>query len=311
MLPEVVELAVVGTGLGMLRSGVVLVGKSPTFWDSTQWGVAPRPFLDSPALAYANAIAAWTREETKPEWVADMVAELRRPAQNSLKFLFKTGDSFFQPSQKQQRLGQPPNRWWELAASQSPSSQLIALRHLEAGSRLTDQQESLLLEKLGSSNRAIVLYSIAAVERMAIEQPSVLGDRLVQELRTLSDHRDDEIRAKAMCSITRLDKMDEITVEVASHMLESNVRHVLFAGGYALSTLDSVSDSILTLANRSFVRSLQACDYEFVGLFAAAFHRWLDDPKSHVEQLLVDSPEYLPVALDALEPRPDQLVSIA
>ena len=101
-----------------------------------------------------------------------------------------------------------------------------------------------------------------------------------------------------MCSLTRLDKLDEVTIDVASNMLESNLRHVVFAGTYALSTLDSISDHTLRLVDRGFVRALQACDYEFVELFAMAYRRWLDNSQSHVEELLSDSPEYLPVALD-------------
>ena len=43
---------------------------------------------------------------------------------------------------------------------------------------------------------------------------------------------------------------------------------------------------------------------------AAAYNRWLDDPPSHIQDMLQDSPEYLPIALDALQQVPEQLVSI-
>ena len=310
ILPELVELAVVGTGLGMLRNNVGLVGKSASFWDSTQWGVAPRPFLDTQTLAYANAIAAWAREDKTPEWARDLIGELKRPMQNSLKFLFKTNDSFFQPSKRQALLGQSQRHWWKLAASASPSQQVVAIRHLQSDKKLSDWQESLLLEKLNSANRAIVLHAIAAAERMSISHRPIANESVVRELRMLADHRDDEVCAKAMCSLTRLAKLDETTVDVASNMLESNLRRVIFAGAYALSSLDSIPDQTLLLVDRRFVRALQACDYEFVGLFATAYNHWLDDPRSHVQDLLQDSPEYLPVALDALQHDPDQLVSI-
>jgi hypothetical protein len=309
ILPELVELAVVGTGLGMLRNNIGLVGKFGSFWDSTQWEVAPRPFLDSQTLAYANAIAAWTREDKTPEWARD-IGELKRPMQNSLKFLFKTNDSFFQPSKMQALLGQSQSQWWELAASASPSQQVIAIRHLQSDKKLSDWQESLLLEKLDSANRAIVLHAIAAAERMSVSHRPIANEPVVRELRMLADHRDDEVSAKAMCSLTRLAKLDEVTVDVASNMLESSLRHVIFAGAYALSSLDSIPDHALLLVDRGLVRALQACDYEFVGFFARAYNRWLDDPRSHVQDLLQDSPEYLPVALDALQHEPDQLISI-
>jgi hypothetical protein len=226
------------------------------------------------------------------------------------KCRFKTKDSFFQPSKGQALLGQSQSQWWKLAASESPSQQLVALRHLQSDKELSDGQESLLLEKLRSANHAIVLHAIAAAERMSVNHRPIAGESVVRELRTLADHRDDEVCAKAMCSLTRLAKLDETTVEVASNMLASNVRHVVFAGLHALASLDSIPDPTLSLVDRGFVRALRACDYEFVGLFATAYNRWIDDPRSHVEDLLQDSPEYLPVALDALQHDPKQLVSI-
>jgi hypothetical protein len=310
MIPEVVELAVVGTGLGMLRSNIVLVGKSGVFWDSTQWGVAPRPFLDTQTLAYANAVAAWAREENTPPWERDIGGELRRPMLRSLKYLFKTNDSFFQPSKKQALLGQSQSEWWKLVACESPPEQVVAIRHLQSDRNLSDSQESLLLEKLASANRAIVLHAIAAVERMAISHPPIATESVVREIRMLAEHRDNEVRAKAMCALTRLAKLDETTMEAASDMLESSLRHVIFAGAYALSSLDSIPDHVLLLVDRVFVRALQACDYEFVGLFATAYRRWLDDPRAHVQELLKDAPEYLSIALDALQHEPEQVVSI-
>ena len=68
-----------------------------------------------------------------------------------------------------------------------------------------------------------------------------------------------------------------------------------------LASQKSVSDEVLRVAERGFIRALQSVDYEFIGLFAAAFSRWLDDPQSRVEQLLqVEYPEYLELAMDAL-----------
>ncbi|MDG2223316.1 MAG: hypothetical protein P8L85_18180 [Rubripirellula sp.] len=308
--PEVAELAVVGTGLGTLRNGIGLVGKVGSHWDSTRWEIAARPFLDFQTLAYANAIAAWARDDRTPAWVSEMHGELKRPMQNSLKFLFKTNDSFFQPTKQKTLLGQPQDQWWELAAIDSASQKVIAIRHLQTNQDLSEKQQTLLLEHLDSPNRAIVLHAIATVERMAMDYRPIANEAIVGRLRILADHRDDEISAKAMCTVTRLKKLDENTIDIASNMLESQYRHVIYAGAYAFSSLDSIPDHVLKLVDRAFVRALQACDYEFVGMFALAYKRWLDDPEAHLQDLLQDSPEYLPVALDALNHEPDQVVSI-
>ncbi len=305
-LPERVELAVVGTGLGMIRNGINLVAKPTKHWDSTLWDLVPRPFLDCQALTYANALAAWARDEPTPEWANDLPGDLKRPMRNSLKFLFKTNDSFFQPQAQRAWLTQSPSEWWSLAASKSASKQVIAIRHWHADGKLNGQQESLLLEKLRSSNLAVTLSAIAASERLALEQQTgaseaVASESLVRELRLLTDHRDDEVRAKAMCVLTRLGSLDEATVETAAMMLQDHQRHLVFAGLYALSTLDEVPDRVLPPFDRCFVRVLRACDYEFIDLFVATYQRWLDDPQSHFEDLLQDSPEHLPIALETLQ----------
>jgi hypothetical protein len=309
--PELVDLAVVVTGLGTIRSNIGFVKKVAAYWDSTRWEFSSRPFLDCQSLAYANAIAAWARGDATPVWAGDLVSEVKRPMLGSLKFLLKTNDSFCQPATNQSRLQQSQSEWWKLAAVTSPSQQVIALRHLAAEGGLSDQQQSLLLRKLQSANRAIVLGAIAAVERLAVLHAPIAGESITRELRMLVDHRDDEVRAKAMCVVARLGKLDELTIDTAANMLSSNQKHLVFAGAYALTTLDSVPDHVLPPFDRSFVRALQACDYDFVGLFAAGYNRWLADPQSHLQDLLHDSPEYLPIALDALQQVPGQLVSIA
>ena len=309
-LPERVDLAVAATGLGMIRNNISLVKKQTNYWDSTQWELFPRPFLDCQSLAYANAIAAWARDDATPEWASDLPSDLKRPMRNSLKFLLKTNDSFFHPQAKRSLLSQSQSEWWKLAASPSVSNQVIAIRHLETDGSLNDQQESLLLEKLRSANLAIVLNAIAAGERLSLHRQPVASEAIVRELRMLADHRSDEVRAKAMCALAKLGELDEATVEIAAMMLEENLRHVVFAGAYAVSTLNSVPDHVLPPFDRCFVCMLRACDYEFIDLFVAAYKRWYDDPQSHLEGLLQNSPEYLPIALETLQEATDQLVQI-
>ncbi|WP_149497432.1 hypothetical protein [Roseiconus lacunae] len=308
--PERVELAVVATGLGAIRNHVSLVKKQAKYWDSTQWDVSPRPFLDCQSLAYVNALAAWARGDTTPEWLNDLPSELKRPIRNSLKFLLKTNDSFFQPQQKQFLLGQSQREWWQLASSSSVSKQVVAIRHLDCPGNLDDRQVSLLLDKLRSPNRAIMLHAIAAIERLGIDRQAKVSEPVIRQLRHLAEHRDDEVRAKTLCTVARLGELDESTVESAAMMLEANQKHLVFASVYALATLTAIPDHILKALDRCFVRALRSCDYEFVDLFVAAYKRWLDDPQSHFQMLLQDSPEHLPIAIGVLQKVPQQIVQI-
>lgn len=304
--PEVVDLAVIHTGLGALQSSFGFVKQVGSFWDSTYWDVAPRPFLDTHALAYANAVAAWIRGEKAPTWADGLPSDIKNPMRKSLKYLFKTNDSFFHPSTANQNLlKQSQREWMERAKQSAKSSQIIAIRHLEIDEELREQQEKLLLEKLQSSP-PLVLHSISAAERLKLDT-----EMIADELGLLIENRDDEIRAKAMIATTKLGQLDELTTEKAAKMVDSHVKYVAYAGVFALCTLETVPDQILRATERGFLRALQHCNYEFIALFVAAFDRWLEDPAAHFEQLLQDDePEYLEIAMDALQSVREQSVTL-
>lgn len=305
--PEFVDVAVVATGLGTLLSNLDFVSNDPTFWDSTQWRMIPRPFLDSHGSAYVNAIAAWTRDEKDPQWSEDLEPELKRSMAKSLKFLHKTGDSFFQPKTANVNLlKQSQQKWLETLSAKSISNQIVAVRHLQKDDSVLPELQSAMADKLRSSDEAVLLNAISASE-----QVFDIGETAVEEMRFLTQHRDHVVRAKAMCALTHIGQLDETTIQTAGDMLGSKMKHVIYAGLTALSSLGSVSDHLIPAINRSFIRSLQVCDYEFVNLFAAAFTKWLDNPKEHVEDLLSgDSPEYMEIAMEALDNVGEQLVGL-
>jgi hypothetical protein len=250
-------------------------------------------------------MTAWVREDSSPSWTQELENELKRPMLKSLKFLTKTNDSFCQLSSTQ-TLARPQAKWWELASSELASQQVVALRHLDSEHDVTAERTALLLKKLQSNDRAIVVHAIAAVERL-----KCADDKIIAEIRGLVNDHDVEVRSKAMCALTLLEKLDDITVEVAADMLDSSVRHNVFAGVYAFSSLDQIPEHALPAIDRGFQRALKSCDYEFIGLFAAGYKRWLDDPTAHVTELLEqNSPEYLQVALEAITGTPQELVTL-
>ena len=296
--PEVVELAVVNTGLGTVQNSFSFVKQVGAYWDSTYWDAAPRPFLDSQSRAYANALAAWIRGEQDPIWARGLSADVKRPMFKSLKYLFKTNDSFFDPATSGRHLlTQSQREWLELAAQPSESRQIIAIRQFQIDEQLRGPQEKLLLEKLRSASRPLILHSISVIESLKLDTESV-----AHELNSLLENRDDEIRAKALIAIAKLGKLDEFAIGQAAKMVDDRVKHVVYAGVFALCTLESVPEQVMRATERGFFRALQNCDYEFVGLFVAAFNRWLGDPGAHFERLMQDEePGYLEIALEALQ----------
>lgn len=310
--PDVTDIAVIATGLGVLHGNLQMANSSGSFWDSTVWSSFPQPFLDAKSTSYAFALTAWLREEIEPAWFRDLPAEVKRPMQKSIKYLDKTNDSFFQMSNERQvTLDQPQADWLKCAADQPPSTQVIAVRHLQPDGNLNGEIETQLLEMFHSNNPAILLQCINAGERLKMETSIKAEDPVVAELRTLLEHGNDVIRAKAMCALTRMSQLDEASVEIAGRLLDGNTRHIVFSGVFALGAQESVPENIMPGVNRGFVRALQKCDYEFVGLFAAAFNRWMDDPAAHIRGLLEeDNPEYLEVGLETLQQVQDQMVAL-
>ena len=311
--PEVVDMAVVSTGLGALQSQLSFVKQASSYWDSTYWDVSPRPFLDTQSLAYVLAVTAWMRSDGDPAWANELPGDVKAPLKKTLKFLNKTDDSFFHPTTAGETLlEQSQSDWLRMAQSEFASKQVIAIRHFAtdavstAGQELVDQQQNVLVEKLRSANRPIVLHAISSVESLRLTT-----EPIVDELRLHVESRDDETRAKAIIALTKLGQLDEATVKQATRMVDSSVKFIVYAGVFALSSQPTVTESTLRVAERGFVKAMQTCDYEFIRLFAEAFDHWLDDPQQHVQQLFQDhQPEYLEIAIEALRNVGQQSVAL-
>ena len=259
--------------------------------------MTPRPFLDDNALAYAFAVKAWTAGDKDPAWLSDVRGELVRPARKSLKYLNKTSDCFFQPSTGKTSGEHSQNDWLQIAGGESASSRIIAMRRIDKDDALGSRQAGLLTENLRSSNQDVVLHALTTVERTGVANPE-----LIEELRILSEDRHAETRAKAIITLARSGEMDERSVETAARMITDSARYVVFAGLVALAASDSIPESAQSIVERGYVRALQTCDYEFVGLFTAAFTRWMDDPENQIKRLLEhEEPEYLTIALQSLK----------
>lgn len=295
-LPEIVELAVIGTGLGMPRNQIEFVKHVPSFWDSTVWTAVERPFLDEQALAYANSLSAWMRGERNSDWISSLPAQLKKPMQKSLKYLHKTKDTFVRTDTTVAASEQTEAEWLQAAQSSGITEQIIAIRNLQPNEHLASEHEETLLPKLRSVNRFLILHSIAAIEFLQLDSQSIKS-----ELTHLAETTDDEVRSKAMIALARLEPINEFAYEQALKMLGSRSKHVCFAGIVGLLSHDSVEAGSLRVVDNGFRQALQTCDYEFVGLFAAAYNKWLDEPQDHVTSLLEgDHPEYLQIAIDAV-----------
>lgn len=305
--PELVDLAVVLTGLGVAQSHLGFVNQEGRFWDSTRWLEYPHPFLNDQSYPYALALAAWWRGDANDDWVSEISRDMKRPMQKSLKYLQKTGDSFFQPALRAKVLDQSQQDWIALSNSPSISNQIVAVRLLQTTDD-SNEQAQVLVEKLRSSNETVLLHAIASTEQIEDYDESRFRP-ITDELQRLTEEGNDEIRAKAMLNLVRHGQMDDELIGTAARMLDSGTKHVVYAGLLALTSLPTAPEGIIRSFNRGFMRSLQSCDYEFVGIYSMAINRWYENAEDHLQDMLQeDSPEYLDMAMEALENVREQLV---
>ena len=294
--PEMVDIAVVATGLGILRSKIKLVETYAPFWDQSNWMAIGRPFLDDRCLAHVNAVAAWSRHEQNPDWIGDLNVDLQGDVRKSLKYLFKTQDCAFNRSADFRRMQDHTQlEWFQMARGKSKSQQVFAIFNVSGeGAEL----EALMLEKLRSRDQPIVLHALGKVNDLKLD-----SDPVVDEIRLLVESSsNDDIRAKALLVLSEFKKVDPETMDLARKMLSSRVGHVEFAAIAALSTLNNIPDRVLQSVEKSLIRSLQFCNYDLLNYYLYAFNRWLEDPDAHLENVLADeSPEYLRIAIESLD----------
>ena len=287
---EFLDAAVVLCGLGGPRAEVELISEGGSFWDATRWDANPGNFLDQESLAYAHSLAVWCRDGNPDSLPASM-----RTAKGSLKYLTKTNDSFFQQGLvTNDQLGL--DTFVDLAANGKESTRIAAMQFFHSDQSTGDKQAAAILENLRHRNDHVVGHAISAAQSTQTASTDV-----IEELKALTENRDDRLRSKAVQAVTLMGQLDDHVADNAARMLSSSTNYVTYSGLLALAKSDQVSDDVLKLADRGFERALHSCNYQFIELFAGAYNRWLDDPTAHLKNLWGErSPEYYQMAVEAL-----------
>ena len=293
---EFLDAAVALCGVGGARAEVELISEGGSYWDSTRWDANPADFLDHESLAYAHSLAIWCRGGN-----ADMLPMSMRTAKGSLKYLNKTNDSFFQKelvSNDQLKI----ETFADLATEGNESTRICAMKFFQSDEALHEKQDAAILENLRHRSDHVLAHAVSAAQAT-----QTTSEAVVEELKFLTDNRDERLRSKAVQAVTLLGQLDDHVADNAAKMLGSSTNYVTYSGLLALAKLDRVSEDVLKLADRGFERALHTCNYQFIELFAGAYNRWLDDPAAHLNKLWGErSPEYYQMAVEALTALTDQ-----
>lgn len=289
--PEVLDMAVAITGLGILRARIELVESAPLFWDQSRWMVFARPYLNLRSLAHVHALVAHSRGQEKPGWLGTLPSNIQNDIVKSLKYLKKTGDTFFQPERLSPTIEERSD-WLELVNGRSESDRLIGMFCVNG-----EDLEPMIVEQLQARDPAMIMQSLTKVRRNRLTSAA-----LVDEILMLVEHADDHVKAKSVLTLADLGELNERSVDAVCKMLASRVGFVEHAAISALTSLESPPENVWDAVDRGIVRAAQSCRYDILTVYLQAIQHWGVDAESHLRGSLEnEGPEILGVCLETLK----------
>jgi len=84
------DLATVYFGMGIFTANAMLRDKSYRDGNWEGWSISRQGYLTAPVLAYALALFAWLRRETRPHWDRRLRLDVRSPFRKALSYLVHT-----------------------------------------------------------------------------------------------------------------------------------------------------------------------------------------------------------------------------
>jgi hypothetical protein len=94
------DLLTVYFGFGVLRANAYLREKRTEGLRYTTWSLSRSGYLLAPAYGYALSLFTWARGEPNPPWARELRLDVRQPFSQGLRYLRKTRDSAFRPTER-------------------------------------------------------------------------------------------------------------------------------------------------------------------------------------------------------------------
>jgi hypothetical protein len=254
------ELATVYFGMG------VFVANTTIRELHTRWGGMVRKQGDAPvrAMAYALALHAWLRGDTRPDWIGHLRADAATAFGEGLRYLQRTEDSLLRPDNLRRSDANSIDRLLDQLQQQSPSARVAALWELAqcgivpVSPGTAAQPWSAKTELSPAAGQ--VDAPIPAPAKMRLS-PSESAKAVPAVVHCLSDSRPG-IRAEAARTLAQFGPAAETAIHALIDALDDSEDEVRATAAFALGKLaadwpkDSYHNSPLPLGEGQGVRAV-------------------------------------------------------
>lgn len=290
----VTDLLPVFLGLGIFLANAVLRESWATNGRMYWWGMSKQGYLTARYFGYAFGLFAWRREEHDPRWKQYLRPDVRRPFEHTLSYLWKTGDSFFQPSAfpvRYENIG----KIIAALSQKSPNVRLDALWSVNDFGK--DALHAVPAIAACLQHPDPILRAEAA---QALARIGPTGSAALPSLLAACDDRNDDVRAAVATALgTVASPSPEVATQLTEFLSSDNWR-IVEAAARAVARLGppaAEAGKELVFALR---RAIINCDHGLIDNLADALIRISDEPRSLVKTHLDYDAEICRQALHAI-----------
>lgn len=207
------ELATVYFGLGIFLANTTI---SDTH---SHWGgnVKKQGYLPVRAMAYALALHAWLRGDTRPAWVGHLRPDAATAFNEGLQYLERTEDSLLRPDNLRRSDATSVERLLDQLQDGSPSARVAALWELAQARIAAEQTISAVVHSLSDPRPGI-----RAEAARTLTEFGSSADSAIHALIDAMDDSEAEVRGAAAFALGKLHLQPQIAVEsLADHLDDS------------------------------------------------------------------------------------------
>jgi hypothetical protein len=254
-------------------------------------------YLAARHYGFAFALFAWRRNEYNPAWKRYLRLDVREPFEQSLHYLRKTGDSFFQPG-KAAKSGSHFDFKDLLRAlrSDSASVRLNAMWFLPDFANQAPDAVSEIRDCLRHQDPILRSEAAQALASIGPAASPALADLL-----SIADDPVDEVRASVATALGAIGAPSTEVSQRLSELLSADARDVVAAAARAAAKLGLDAEATGPALVAALRRAIVDCDSGVIDELAAGIVRVSESPTALVRQHLDDDAEIHRLALHAIK----------
>lgn len=253
-LQNVTDLLVAYLGLGLFPANSAF--KSAAWFDQG-WEyrqIQKRGYLPSRMLVWAMALHCWMRDEVNPQWLGHLNTDPRGELKTGLKYLSRTGDSWFHPSTAQESMNDVSiDRLLDELKQGSDSRQLNAMWNLADHKRAVEAIEP--LRRHLSDTRPFIREHACATLHAIGEWP----DDLLEEFVSLLHDSASGVRIQAAQCLAQSGQVSDAVLDELGRMLGDEKQQVVDAVATALGRIGPSAQPVVPRLLGAVKKSVVHC----------------------------------------------------